>query len=228
MAESSGLGYFLGFFGGTAVVGFGLGVVATVTYQKMQIPQRRANSKFDHLSDDDGGGGGGAVDGGDESEGESDSESDDDAAAAAGGGRPMTSAYAASAKWGLLDAPYKMLLCVNMDLKDEAGKSTKMKPGKVAAQCCHAVLGAYKRGARKAPAAVKWWSMTGQAKVCVKVPKEEELLELQATLAAAGIVSYLVEDAGRTQVAPGSKTVLAVGPAPVKVLDQFTKHLKLY
>ena len=228
MAESSGLGYFLGFFGGTAVVGFGLGVVATVTYQKMQIPQRRANSKFDHLSDDDGGGGGGAVDGGDESEGESDSESDDDAAAAAGGSRPMTSAYAASAKWGLLDAPYKMLLCVNMDLKDEAGKSTKMKPGKVAAQCCHAVLGAYKRGVKRAPSAVKWWSMTGQAKVCVKVPKEEELLELKRQLAANGIVHYLVEDAGRTQVAPGSKTVLAIGPAPVKVLDEFTKHLKLY
>ena len=70
--------------------------------------------------------------------------------------------------------------------------------------------------------------MTGQAKVCVKVPTEAELLELKRTLAANGIVHYLVEDAGRTQVAPGSKTVLAVGPAPVKVLDPFTKHFKLY
>ncbi|KAH8090233.1 peptidyl-tRNA hydrolase [Aureococcus anophagefferens] len=196
MADGAGFGYFMGFLTGTAACGFGLGVVATLTYQRMSIPQRRANAKFDHLSDDEGNAN--AVDGADSSDDE----------------------------WGLLDAPYKMLLCVNMDLKDEAGKSTKMKPGKVAAQCCHAVLGAYKRGARKAPAAVKWWSMTGQAKVCVKVPRRS--LELQATLAAAGVVSYLVEDAGRTQVAPGSKTVLAVGPAPVKVLDQFTKHLKLY
>ena len=57
--------------------------------------------------------------------------------------------------WGLLDAPYKMLLCVNMDLKDAAGKSAKMKPGKMAAQCCHAVLGAHKRAARRTPAALK-------------------------------------------------------------------------
>ena len=57
---------------------------------------------------------------------------------------------------------------------------------------------------------------------------EAELLELRARLAAAGVVSYLVEDAGRTQVAPGSRTVLAVGPAPVRVLDPLTRHLKLY
>ena len=92
----------------------------------------------------------------------------------------------------------------------------------------HAVLGAYKRASRRSPAALKWWAATGQAKVCVKVPTEGELLDLKRQLNAAGIVAYLVEDAGRTQVAPGSKTVLAVGPAPVKVLDPFTKHLKLY
>ena len=60
------------------------------------------------------------------------------------------------------------------------------------------------------------------------MPAEAELLELRARLAAAGVVSYLVEDAGRTQVAPGSRTVLAVGPAPVRVLDPLTRHLKLY
>ena len=74
----------------------------------------------------------------------------------------------------------------------------------------------------------RWWAATGQAKVCVKVPTEAELLELKRAVSAAGVAAYLVEDAGRTQVAPGSRTVLAVGPAPVKVLDPFTKHLKLY
>mmetsp|Transcript_12618 Transcript_12618/g.38719 ORF Transcript_12618/g.38719 Transcript_12618/m.38719 type:complete len:189 (-) Transcript_12618:25-591(-) len=134
----------------------------------------------------------------------------------------------AGARWGLRDAPYKMLLCINCDLRDEAGNRTKMKPGKAAAQCCHAVLGCYRRAQRRAPAALRWWAATGQAKVCVKVPAEAELLELRARLAAAGVVSYLVEDAGRTQVAPGSRTVLAVGPAPVRVLDPLTRHLKLY
>jgi len=40
-------------------------------------------------------------------------------------------------------------------------------------------------------------------------------------------VSYVVEDAGRTQIAAGSKTVLAIGPAPVSSLDKFTRELKL-
>ena len=43
----------------------------------------------------------------------------------------------------------------------------------------------------------------------------------------AGLVTYIVEDAGRTQIAAGSKTVLAIGPAPVHAFEEITKHLKL-
>lgn len=116
----------------------------------------------------------------------------------------------------------------------------------MAAQCCHACLGAYKLARKHAPSAVRSWALTGQAKVCVKVPTEAHLFELKESLERVGICAYLVEDAGRTQVpfcavalstvqpalspqvAPGSHTVLAVGPAPVKVLDKYTRHLKLY
>jgi PTH2 family peptidyl-tRNA hydrolase len=42
-----------------------------------------------------------------------------------------------------------------------------------------------------------------------------------------GIPLYLVEDAGRTQIAAGSRTVLGLGPAPVRVFDGVTSHLKL-
>jgi peptidyl-tRNA hydrolase, PTH2 family len=62
----------------------------------------------------------------------------------------------------------------------------------------------------------------------VKCPTEEELMALRNEAAARGITFYLVVDAGRTQIASGSRTVLAIGPAPVAVLDEFTKHLKLY
>ena len=60
-------------------------------------------------------------------------------------------------EWGIMHGPFKMVLCVNQELYDENGKPTKMKPGKVAAQCCHAVLGAYKRAKRKCPGAVGAW-----------------------------------------------------------------------
>ncbi len=66
-----------------------------------------------------------------------------------------------------------------------------------------------------------------QAKVCLKVPTEAELQQLRALATQAGLVSYQVEDAGRTQIAAGSRTVLAIGPAPVKELDNITGHLKL-
>ena len=63
--------------------------------------------------------------------------------------------------WGLADAPYKLVLIVNMSLK--------MGKGKVCAQCCHAAVGCYKRGRVMKPSGVKWWERTGCAKVAVKV-----------------------------------------------------------
>lgn len=43
----------------------------------------------------------------------------------------------------------------------------------------------------------------------------------------AGLVTYIVADAGRTQIAAGSETVLAIGPAPESILKTITGHLKL-
>ena len=37
-----------------------------------------------------------------------------------------------------------------------------------------------------------------------------------------------IQDAGHTQLAPGTTTVLAVGPGPSKRIDEITGHLRLY
>lgn len=42
-----------------------------------------------------------------------------------------------------------------------------------------------------------------------------------------GINYYLVADAGRTQVEPGSLTVLGIGPEYEEILNSVTGHLKL-
>ena len=70
-------------------------------------------------------------------------------------------------------------------------------------------------------------SASGQTKIALKVPTGEEMERIRRLACQEGLVNYQVVDAGRTQVAPGSKTVLAIGPAPIKTIDEITGHLKL-
>ena len=56
---------------------------------------------------------------------------------------------------------------------------------------------------------------------------EEELELLQAQAVSLGIIAQVVHDAGRTQIAAGSATVLGIGPAPKSVVDKVTGGLKL-
>lgn len=121
--------------------------------------------------------------------------------------------------WGMKDAPYKMVLCVNQELG--------MGKGKIAAQCCHAAVGCYKRALKQCPDGVRAWEMTGCAKIAVKCPTESEMEVILVKAYERNIPLYLVEDAGRTQIAAGSRTVLGLGPAPVSVFEGVTSHLKL-
>ena len=127
--------------------------------------------------------------------------------------------YPINDSYTMLNAPFKLLLCVNNELK--------MTKGKIAAQCGHATLGAYRLSTKYCQSALRTWEYTGQAKIAVKVEKEAEIYDLMMKAKDAGLVCYLVEDAGKTQIAAGSRTVLAIGPAPVELLDTITSHLKL-
>ena len=103
-----------------------------------------------------------------------------------------------------------------------------MTKGKIAAQCGHAALMCYKAGLRSAPNLVKRWEMLGQTKIAVQAKGgEEELQELQAKAMSLGVVAKVVHDAGKTQIAAGSATVLGLGPAPRSVVDGISGHLKL-
>ncbi|XP_077021105.1 peptidyl-tRNA hydrolase 2, mitochondrial [Tamandua tetradactyla] len=115
---------------------------------------------------------------------------------------------------------YKMILVVRNDLK--------MGKGKVAAQCCHAAVSAYKQIQRRNPELLKQWEYCGQPKVVVKAPSEETLVELLTHAKMLGLTVSLIQDAGRTQIAPGSRTVLGIGPGPADLIDKVTGHLKLY
>ncbi|SCU89093.1 LAMI_0D12376g1_1 [Lachancea mirantina] len=120
----------------------------------------------------------------------------------------------------------RMALVIRQDLG--------MKKGKIAAQCCHAALACYRLIASDAlrtsynPELCDRWLHHGQAKIALKCPDKEAMDELFAKSISLGVNSYVVHDAGRTQIAAGSATVLGLGPAPKAVLDQITGDLKLY
>lgn len=124
-----------------------------------------------------------------------------------------------SSKWGRQDAPYKMVLCINQELG--------MGKGKIAAQCGHASVGCYKRALKQAPQGLRAWEVSGCAKIALKCPTQDELELIAAKAMERDIPLYLVEDAGRTQIAAGSRTVLGLGPAPTYVFEDVTSHLKL-
>ncbi|KGY15375.1 peptidyl-tRNA hydrolase [Paracoccidioides brasiliensis Pb03] len=114
----------------------------------------------------------------------------------------------------------KLVLVVRTDLG--------MGRGKIAAQCSHATLACYKYYFSRAPDSpiLKRWERGGQAKIALQVKSEEELLLLQAQAVSLGLCAQVIQDAGRTQIASGSLTVLGI-LGPKGVVDGVTGSLKL-
>jgi len=112
-----------------------------------------------------------------------------------------------------------MILGVRMDLK--------MDKGKIAAQCGHASLAAYRAAKRSHPQYVRTWQLLGQTKIAVKIPSGADLEQLEARARALRVPFRTIQDAGRTQVEPGSRTVIGLGPAPIPTMDELTRQFKL-
>lgn len=116
---------------------------------------------------------------------------------------------------------YKMTLVVRKDLN--------MSAGKVAAQVAHAALESYKKTLISNPNYIKQWeSRNGSAKIVLSAKNLQQLLELKEKAVMNNIPYAVITDAGRTEVEPGSITVLSIGPAPSNIVDSVTGKLDLY
>jgi PTH2 family peptidyl-tRNA hydrolase len=112
----------------------------------------------------------------------------------------------------------KLVLVVRTDLG--------MGRGKIAAQVAHAaVAAALANRSRRGDFAA--WLRDGQPKVVLKVGSAAELADIVRAAAAAGLPVEVIQDAGRTQLAPGTLTCCAVGPAPGGRIDAVTGALSL-
>ncbi|XP_042492444.1 peptidyl-tRNA hydrolase 2, mitochondrial [Macadamia integrifolia] len=117
------------------------------------------------------------------------------------------------------DEELKMVLVVRQDLK--------MRQGKIASQCAHAATGLYAELMQSQRFLLRQWEQCGQPKIVVTCKNQQEMNRLKETAASIGLPTFVVADAGRTQVLAGSKTVLAIGPGRKTLVDSVTGKLNL-
>jgi PTH2 family peptidyl-tRNA hydrolase len=115
--------------------------------------------------------------------------------------------------------------CVETKLTLVVRADLGMGRGKIAAQAAHAAVAAALSSAGSRD--FRNWLRDGQPKVVLRAGSEGELLELAVQARAAGLPVQVIRDAGRTQVAEGTPTCCAIGPADAGRIDAITGELSL-
>ncbi|MBW2977317.1 peptidyl-tRNA hydrolase Pth2 [Candidatus Woesearchaeota archaeon] len=110
----------------------------------------------------------------------------------------------------------KQVILVRADLK--------LPKGKMAAQVAHASVEAAFNSDKKK---VSEWRSEGQKKVVLKVENEKELLKYLQMAKDADLKTALITDAGKTVIAPGTKTTVGIGPDSEEKIDSITGKLKM-
>jgi len=111
---------------------------------------------------------------------------------------------------------YKQVIIIRNDLG--------MTTGKKCVQCAHASIGAYNKASKSI---IKRWHLEGQKKVVLEVNSKKELLELFKRARKGKIPCFLVEDAGLTELKPGTITALGIGPDDEKKLNKIIGSIRL-
>ena len=103
----------------------------------------------------------------------------------------------------------------------------RLTPGKAAVQVAHAAVMLVRLAERRDPAGLDSWLAAGGKKIAVVVPTLADLEAIERDVRGKRIPVVWVEDAGLTEVAPGTRTCLGLGPAPANDLDPVTGQLEL-
>lgn len=114
---------------------------------------------------------------------------------------------------------YKLVVVVRTDLK--------LSPGKLAVQVGHAAVSCAIQAKEHAADKFHNWYREGQKKVVVKVAGLDDLVRLKEEAARKGLTAVLIQDAGLTEVPPGTTTCLGVGPGSEAQVDSVTGNLSL-
>jgi PTH2 family peptidyl-tRNA hydrolase len=102
-----------------------------------------------------------------------------------------------------------------------------MSVGKMVAQACHAAVEASEESKRTRTKHWRRWVDTGGRKVALEAESLEELKSLALQAEELGITNVLIQDAGHTEVPPGTVTCLGLGPDQAMNIDRVTGDLPL-
>lgn len=104
-----------------------------------------------------------------------------------------------------------------------------MGKGKIGAQCAHAALECCRQtfNSQKKQQMFQSWLRVGQPKIVLRIQNEEDLLTLADKAQHAGLITAIIKDAGRTQLTPGTVTVVGIGPGSNEIIDSLTSKLRL-
>ena len=112
-------------------------------------------------------------------------------------------------------------------------KDLNLSKGKAIVQGAHASVEAFAIAGRLGAAGpgrrneVDEWLHEGMKKVVLEVANEKELIKYFQKAKDSGLPSALITDAGLTQIPPGTKTAVAIGPGKNEEIDKITGELKL-
>lgn len=111
---------------------------------------------------------------------------------------------------------FKQVVLIRSDLK--------LPKGKACSQVAHASVDAVLKSDKKI---VNVWRDQGMPKIVVKVKDEKELLFYLQQAKDSGLVACVISDAGKTVIAPGTKTCVGIGPDTEEKIDKITGKLAL-
>ena len=106
-------------------------------------------------------------------------------------------------------------------------KDLALSRGKLAAQCSHAAAECVLKANRDVPATLNAWRDNGARKIVCEASSLDALKRLFGEAQAAGLVCYMVKDAGHTEIPAGTVTVVGIGPGPRRSFDSLTGSLGL-
>ena len=113
-------------------------------------------------------------------------------------------------------AEYKQVIIVRRDLR--------LSRGKLSVQVSHASLDAYGKADKRMRSE---WESDGAKKVVVRVEGLKDLMKIYEEARESGLPCSIIKDAGRTELAPGTVTSVAIGPEREEKIDRITGRLKM-